>query len=366
MAKLKIPAGPEELTPEWLTHALRQTGTLTNATVGSFDAEMIAEGVGLLGQLARVSLRYEGSDADAPRTLIAKFPAAAEANREIGNAFRVYEREVRFYEEIADDVEIRTPRCYYSAMDVEADEYVLLLEDLAPACVGDQLTGCSQQKAELAVAHLAKFHAAWWDSPRLAEIGWMPLANDPVMKSVEETYQDAWGPFVKRFGDRVPKSVLKTGERLGERIGIVQDQLAEPPRTIYHGDYRTDNIFFATPEGGDPLAVIDWQLSCRGRGVYDVACFMSQSLPPEERRAREMKVLRTYHQILMENGVRGYDFDQCFRDYRLSTLFCLAYPVHAGGALDLSNERGVALATAMLDRSVAAIVDLNAGELLPK
>ena len=55
MAKLKIPAGPDDITTEWLTHALRRTGTLTNATVGSFDAETIAEGVGLLGQLARVS-----------------------------------------------------------------------------------------------------------------------------------------------------------------------------------------------------------------------------------------------------------------------------------------------------------------------
>ena len=364
MAKLKIPAGPEALTAEWLSHALRQTGTIANATVRSFDTEMIAEGVGLMGQVARVSLQYDGTEPGAPRALIAKFPAAAEENREVANAFRFYEREIRFYEEIADEIDLRTPRRYFSAMDTEAGDYVLLLEDLAPARVGDQLAGCPRQEAELAVRELAKFHAAWWNSSRLAEIDWIPYANDPVNKSVEEIYQKAWGPFLERFGDKLPDSVRETGERLGTSAANLLDQLAAPPQTMYHGDYRYDNLFFATPEGGDPLAIIDWQITSRGRGLYDVGYFMSQSVKPEERRLMEMETLRAYHRILMENGVRGYDFDECLHDYRLATLFCFVYPVIVGGTLDLGNERGLALATAILERSAAAIVDLDAGELL--
>jgi len=46
-------------------------------------------------------------------------------------------------------------------------------------------------------------------------------------------------------------------------------------------------------------------------------------------------------------------------------LYCLVYPVIAGGTLDLSNERGVSLVSAMLERSLMAIDDLNCGELLP-
>ena len=366
MAKLNIPEGPEALTSEWLTQALRQTGSITSATVRSFDADVIGEGVGLMGQLAQLRLHYDGSEPGAPRSLIAKFPAAVDENRDVGNQLRFYEREARFYKDIADEVELRTPRCYYGAMDVERDEYVLLLEDLAPARVADQLTGCSGQEAELAVLELAKFHATWWESPRLAEIDWMPYAGDPVNKSSEEAYQEAWGPLLERFGDRLPKPVLEAADGLRWKAGSLLDQLAEPPRTIMHGDYRADNLFFATPEGGAPLAVIDWQISSRGRGVYDVAYLMSQSMQLGERRAGEMELLRSYHRTLTENGVRGYEFDQCLHDYRLATLFCLVYPVIAIGRLDPSNERGVALSTAMLERSVAAIVDLNAGELLPK
>ena len=366
MEKLKIPAGPQELTPQWLTHALRQTGTITSAAVTSFDSEIIAEGVGLIGQLARLTPHYDRAEAGAPRSLIAKFPAEAQENRDVGNLFRFYEREIRFYEEIADEVQLRTPRCYYSAMDVDADEYVLLLEDMAPARVGDQLAGCSHQEAELAIRELAKFHATWWDTPRLEELEWMPCANDPINKSAEQSYQDAWDTFLERFGARLPKSLLATAEKLGSRAGRIQDQLADSPRTIRHCDYRLDNLFFATPEGGDPLAVIDWQIASRGRGTYDVGYFMSQSVDPRQRKASEVDLLKTYHRTLAENGVRGYDFAECLRDYRLATLFCLVYPVISGGTYDLNNERGVALVTAMLDRSVAAIVDLNAGELLPK
>ena len=33
------------------------------------------------------------------------------------------------------------------------------------------------------------------------------------------------------------------------------------PTTIVHGDYRLDNMFFASPQGGPEFAVIDWQIA---------------------------------------------------------------------------------------------------------
>ena len=363
--ELAIPAAPGELTGEWLTQALRETGTISHAAVESFDSETIGQGVGLIGELARVSLRYDRPEAGAPSSLIAKFPASAPENREVGLHFRFYEREIRFYEEIAHRVELRTPRRYYSAMDVDADRYVLLLEDLAPNRVGDQLASCSLEEAELAIRHLAQFQAGWWESPQLMEIDWMPLVNDPVNTSAEESYQEAWEPFLERFGDKLHGPMLSLAERLGNNVARMLDGLAHPPRTIIHGDYRLDNLVFGAPQGQDPLTVIDWQISSRGRGVFDVAYFMSTNLLPERRRASEMELLRVYHHILSERGARGYTFEQCLRDYRACTLFCLVYCVISGGTLDLANERGLALAIAMLERNLAAIADLDAGEMLP-
>jgi hypothetical protein len=195
----------------------------------------------------------------------------------------------------------------------------------------------------------------------------MPFVSDPTqVQAVEDSYRDTWGSFLERFGNKLPASMVEIGQRLGNNIASIRAYNAEPPRTIIHGDYRLDNLFFATTEGGDPLAVIDWQISFRGRGVFDVAYFMSGCLQPEERKEKEMDILRSYHNILTENGARGYGFDQCLYDYRLSTLFCLVYPVIGGGSVDMGNERGVALWDAILERNVAAILDLDAGQLPAK
>ena len=110
MAKTKLPAGPTELTADWLTGALRETGAISNARVTGLDHEVIGQGVGVLGQLARFRLTYDKPEDGAPRSLVGKFPAATQENRDLANLFRFYEREVRFYEQIAEEVELRTMR----------------------------------------------------------------------------------------------------------------------------------------------------------------------------------------------------------------------------------------------------------------
>jgi hypothetical protein len=44
-------------------------------------------------------------------------------------------------------------------------------------------------------------------------------------------------------------------------------------------------------------------------------------------------------------------------------VFCLCYPIQAGGA-ELVNDRAVDLVTAMFERSMSAILDLDADEVM--
>ena len=65
---LMIPAGPEEVTPAWLTSALREGGVLPGRqSIVSFDATLLSEGVGFIGIVARVLLKYNG-DPDAAQS----------------------------------------------------------------------------------------------------------------------------------------------------------------------------------------------------------------------------------------------------------------------------------------------------------
>jgi len=366
MKTLTIPAGPEALSTEWLTDALRSTGIIKTAKVASFETEVIGEGSGFIGQLARVKLHYDAAEAGAPASLIAKFPAAGVAGREIGNLFDFYRREIKFYEEIAHEIELSTPRRYYSASNLDTGEHILLLEDMHPARVGDHAEGCTLEEAELAIRNIAKFHATWWESPRLEEIAdWMPMIDAPVHQSAQNSYQQAWAPFIENFGDRMTPAMRKTAEEIAQRVIKLQSSIADRPHTIVHGDYRTDNLFFETAAGGAPFSVADWQIACRGRGIFDVAYLLCGGLDAELRAANEERLVRLYHDTLAENGVRGYGFEQCWTEYRRMSLYVLVYVVISLGTLDFANERGLKLFDAWLRRATAAIEHLDAAELMP-
>src|SRR5690349_22409207 len=96
---LEIPKSPDALSPEWLTEAL-QSGGAGSARVASFDYEPIAAGVGFLGKLGRLRLRYAEDGKGLPATLVVKQPTQDEKSRQLAKMFRFYEREVSFYREV--------------------------------------------------------------------------------------------------------------------------------------------------------------------------------------------------------------------------------------------------------------------------
>jgi hypothetical protein len=368
MDSLKIPGGPEDITAEWLTEALRNRGVIREAAVTSVEQTIIGAGAGFMGQLAHTTLTYDKPEPGAPKTLVAKLPASHPENRGVAMFFRFYEREVNFYDQIADKVALHTPQRYHSAFDPASGDYVLLLEDLAPAVVGDQLAGCTIEKAKLAIADLAKFHATWWNKPEIDTLDWMPGYDDDwYIQAVEDGYAQAWEPFVEFTKDYLSPEMADVCRRFGKGVRKVMNTVGRDlPVTIVHGDYRLDNMFFASAAGGAPLTVIDWQISAKGGGIFDVAYFVAGTLPEGQRRATERDLVKLYHDTLIANGVTGYSFEQCWEDYRLTTLFLLAYSVIALGSLDHANQRGVDLFTTISKRTIAAITDLKSAELLPE
>jgi thiamine kinase-like enzyme len=365
MTTLTIPSTPADITAEWMTVALREGGATRDATVLSVTSEPVGAGVGFIGQLARICLTYDRAEEGAPASCIAKLPTVDQGGREIGNTFRFYEREIRFYDEIAARSALRVPRRLFSAMNVP-DDYILIIEDMAPAEVGDQMPGCSVAQAEVAFRNIAGFHAAWWDHPDLERLDWMPDIDSGVQQIAEASYQQCWQPFCGMMGEHMSPELMAMGEALQHHVIDIQHEFAQRPRTINHGDFRLDNMFFASAQGGAPFAICDWQIASKGRGTFDLAYFASNSLPPDLRREHEMRLLRLWHDELTRNGVRGYTFDDAVHDYRLGVLYSWMYAVIAIASLDPSNERGLALFNAWFQRSSAAIADLSVAELMPK
>ena len=165
---------PAALTPEWLTAALRAGGLLGDAVVTT--ASITPVGTGQMCDSVRLELTFD-RPTDAPTTVVAKLPAADPTSRATALSLRSYEIEVRFYQELAPALPIRTPTIFYADIDVETASFVLLMEDLAPARQGDQLAGCTPEEAAVAIDELVKLHAPRWGDPALAELDW--LHRDP-------------------------------------------------------------------------------------------------------------------------------------------------------------------------------------------
>ena len=144
----------------------------------------------------------------------------------------------------------------------------------------------------------------------------------------------------------------------------VWEQIAAPPRTLMHGDFRLDNLLFDVEGTPEPLAVVDWQGVRRGKGVADLAYFAMSSLQPYDRREWERQLVDSYHAALVEHGVRGYDLARCVGDYRLARLWNLHTLVVVGPLFDFSHPRAEALLVAAIERLVA-LLDDDIQALLP-
>jgi hypothetical protein len=338
---------PDEITADWLASVL-------GGDIGSVTQQRIGDGhIG-------VNLRVELRDAapGLPGSVVVKLPALDQTSLVTAAMLRHYEREVRFYTELAATVDIRVPHLYHGDWTSATNDFVLVLEDMAPARQGDQLTGCTVEQAEVAVRELAKLHGPRWDDPTLDGIEW--LERDRGAESATQLTA-MWGLFFPGFTTTyrsyLTDDEFALAESFGGRIGQWRSG-RNGPRAVVHADYRLDNMLFATPEGGPPVTVVDWQSPGHGAPVADLSYFCGAGLLPEDRRAHERDLLAAYADALGAYDVR-VDEAWLWEQYRRETFAGLMVSVIASQIVTL-NDRSEAMFGAMAQRHLRHALDLDA------
>jgi hypothetical protein len=359
---LPIPATIESVTADWLTGALRGSALAEGAVVSAVDHRQIGVGLGVLSLLYRVTPTYEPAGAGPP-TVVIKLASQHAETRQVVAGYRFYEREVDFYRDFAARVSITTAHCHHADFDPDGGDFIVVMEDVGGLRAESQLRGCSIDDARIALGHLARHHADWWLNDDLLAFGALQTtAEPPYPDFIAQQTAQAWPRCAEILGDRIPPDLHELGATFASVGSAMMIDGAQRPWTFNHGDFRLDNLFF-DEDGG--LTVLDWQIGFRTYGANDVGYFLSQSLQPGDRRDHEADLVREYHDALRAGGVDDYGFDELWTDYRRAILFCFTYPMTAAGQLDVSDERALALVTSMMDRSVAAITELDALELRP-
>ena len=347
-----VPSGAADLDAEWLTEALSPVAD--GARVAAVDACRI--GTGQVAESVRLSLSWD-RPGPAPTTVVAKVPSGQEASRAAAAATRTYEIEAAFYAELADTVGVHRPDCWCSRYDPATGDYVVLLEDLAPAVAGDQIVGCTPDQAALVMPELAALHASRWGDERLEGLTWLDHPTDESAAFTADLVAALWPGFVGRYGQRIDPDVVALGERFVPRVGA---WLLNRPRpwTLTHGDLRADNLLF----GGPRVAVVDWQTAHLGPAGADVGYFLGTSLDPEARATHEEDLVRCYHEALTAEGV-DQTWVACWAGYRTAAFSGLVMGV-AASMLVTRTERGDEMFLAMANRSGRQCLELDSKALL--
>ncbi len=351
---MTIPRYPGDVTAEWLSAALSEH----RAPVEVSDVDVAAIGTGQTGATYRVTPEYAGDPGGLPRTFVIKLPAQDDAVRD--RVALSYRSECAFYATVADRVRVPTPRCFYCQITEDARDYALLLADQAPAVQGDQIAGCGEPQARLAVVALAGLHGPTWCDPVWLEFPSIvfPRPDEASARGLGEVAKMSADITLEKLGDRMRDEDRET---FSTAMGLVAPWLlAENDRfALLHGDYRLDNILF----GPDGVSVVDWQTLGVGLPARDLAYFMATSLDSQLRATVEEGLVDEYHQALLGYGVTGYDRETCWRDYRLGVPQVLMISA-LGFAFSASTDRGDDMMLTMLGRGCRAIRDLGTLELI--
>ncbi len=358
MSKIEHPLSPKDITSEWMNYAFSEAGLCKPGSISSIDVQPLGTPViGLLSSLCRVVITYEANMPELPHSVVIKFPSELEENKNFGSNFGAYERELRFYRELAAISPVRVPVCYYNVMDKENDNYIIVLEDAGSWTPGDQLVGLNAKQTRSAVKAISRFHAYWWDSPDLEKLEWIPGEN---IDSVH-AFRDNWEGFRDEHRDILSDKDIAAGELIAQSGQKIHDLCLVSPRTIVHSDFRAENMMF---KENDEIMILDWQLATKSFGAFDTSRVVCGSYHRELERSHHLEFLNLWHEGLMDSGVQSYSIDDAWDDYRLGMILVSYIPIVIHHLLSHEGSRGISVLKARIKRIFYAIHDCRALDVI--
>ena len=350
-----------EISALWLSDVL--SGQMSGPVeVASLSKTRI--GTGQMGECWRVEMKFDspeastGSCRERPNSVVVKLAATDPASRAAGKIQGCYAKEVGFYRDIQTRVEVRTPHCYFAAIAEDETNHVLVLEDVSPARQGDQLKGCSVDQASLGLEQLALFQGPLWRNPELLEIDWLRASKPEERQQVIALFCGLHTQFLQRYKEQLTPEVEQVVGWLGSNLPELPD--GEDSMCLTHSDFRSDNLLFGDGVLAPKITVVDWQTLRLGPGPRDAAYFLGGSLSVEHRRKHERSLLESvYYKTLLNLGVEGLSFEECWVEYRRGALAGVMMVV-LGSMMVAETDRGNEMFLTMARRHCQHALDVDA------
>lgn len=349
----------EQVSPQWLTAVLAESGALQTGLVMSFGVD---PGRGNWSTNAILHLQYSaGATGTLPQRLFLKMVKIDLEDEFFGPS------EVNYYcRDYLDVPDAPLIRCYHAAYSEAEQRYHLLLDDLSLSHLEAAAKEPTLEYGLALAEGLAALHARWWGRQRLAEAQ-APVHPAGHIQAFVEIARPGLHPILHHFAHQLQAHwpALLRDLYAGHPQAMIQRTQNDNGFTLIHGDLGCNNILVPRV-GRRPLYFIDrqpfnWSLTS-WLGVYDLAYAIVLDWEIEQRRQFEIPILSHYHAQLIQRGVTNYSWEQLYDDYRLSAAMgvYIATEYCRGGFI---NESWLPVWLPMLQRSLTACDDLACFQL---
>lgn len=336
-------------------HTALRAGRSAAPAAGLTAAELIPVGAGAMADTFKVRLQWD-RPGTVPACLILKQPAVDGTAAATAASLGAYEREARFYSELAPRTRVRAPRLYgvIDHTGTGAPDAVLLEDLTARHRPGDQLREVPIAELDQARHQLALLQAPFWEDSATGDLPWLHRRLGVPIPGILERMQRSWHSVTDTIAADLPADERECIDRF---VASAADwaQLNPGPQTLVHHDLRADNLLFGEGE----IVLIDWQTIGWGSAMFDFAYLIGTSLEVENRRRHEGELLRRHVAELRELGVDWTESEaqDIYRWAACAVLMMLVPPISSVK----SNPRMVTMFRRML--SLGARQALDAGSL---
>ena len=255
---------------------------------------------------------------------------------------RTFQREVLAYQLLKPLGGKYVPRCIASASVPDGSDGLILLQEIFPCRTGDQIQGLSFRELSSVARSIGSVHARFWNSKQLQKIKALPLHQ---YNRAHETGKHTQ-IFLRYCGSFLTKKDLKRIEHFLPTITQALRLAKKRPITLVHGDLRADNLLLVRSK----VFIVDWQIAARGLGAFDLARVIGGSSARPLTLRDQHKLIHIWQKTLHQGGVRGYNFEDAWRDYQIGVALTLSIPITNGPTLVQLSTRGRKIASLMVRR----------------
>jgi hypothetical protein len=325
------PSKSSDVTAEWLTvhvgagtpGAVALAATPLDGTSGTTDRRRLA-----------VEWNEAGKRAGLPANIFVKSSPLNAKNRGMVAALGMSNNEVRFYQQLADELVGVCPKVWYSYAGIGA-RFLIVLDDIVadggvPYALSDR---CEIEHAQGLIDAFAELHAGFWESPRFdGDLNWVRTwSTRPGNAVLKSFYKRGRRGALRLDRPEATQAVHATAAALDANVDAYYREFEAGPLTLLHGDSHLGNTY-SQPNGHSGL--LDWQVIWRGPGLREVTYWMITGLDSDVRRDHERDLLQRYLDGLRAGGVSAVPtIDAAFERYRLfsaeawdATAMTIAWP----------------------------------------